>query len=328
MSSLITRRTFVAGTGWLCGCAALTPRLGRTAMAGQSQESWPAACVDRILKHLGHQDCWTALQTVGADGVEVEVAADLSLPSLFHPTVKYSLATPADVERFADDAKTAGQQITAFCVHNRFAEQPEVEIKLCGELARAAQTLKVPVIRIDLLQGKLERPDFFKLCVQSLEKILAATEQTGVKFGIENHYTTTNDPAFLDALFDAVESKRLGLTLDFGNFYWFGHPLSKVYELCEAYAPRVFHTHCKNIRYPAEQREKQRPMGWEYKQYARPIDQGDLDYSRIAAILRKAGYDHDLCIENEFLGSAAPAKAADTLTREIQFLKRIRESRP
>jgi len=284
----------------------------------------PATCVDGILQHLGQKDIWSALRTVGAEGVQVDVVAGLTLSGLFHPTTKYTLATPAGVEQLATDAKAAGQQITAFCMHNRFEEQPEVEIKWCSELAHAAQTLNVPVIRIDVVPVKFARPEFMKLAIQTLGKIIEATESTGVKFAVENHGTTTNDPTFLNSLFDGVGSKRIGLTLDTANFYWFGHPLSKVYELCEAFAPRVFHTHCKNIRYPAEEHEKQRPMGWKYAEYACPIDKGDIDYARVAAILHKAGYRHDLCVENEFLGKLSTAEATKTLAREVQLLKRVR----
>lgn len=284
----------------------------------------PATCVDGMLQHLGQKDCWSALRAVGAEGVQVDIGSDLTLPSLFHPSTKYTLATPAGVEQLATDAKAAGQQITAFCMHNRFEEQPEVEIKWCSELALAAQTLNVPVIRIDVVPVKLARPDFLKLAIETLSKIIAATESTGVRFAVENHGNTTNDPTFLNPLFDGVGSKRLGLTLDTGNFYWFGHPLSKVYELCETFAPRVFHTHCKNIRYPAEEREKQRPMGWKYAEYGCPIDKGDIDYARVAAILHKAGYRHDLCVEDEFLSKLSATEAVGTLANEVQLLKRVR----
>ena len=144
-------------------------------------------------------------------------------------------------------------------------------------------------------------------------------------FAVENHGTTTNDPVFLNALFEKVGSKRLGLTLDTGNFYWFGHPLSKVYELYETFAPRVFHTHCKSIRYPAAEREKQRPMGWKYDQYTCPLGEGDIDFARVAAILHKAGYHNDLCIEDESLYFRKPSADAATkqLTDEVWLLKGI-----
>ena len=100
--------------------------------------------------------------------------------------------------------------------------------------------------------------------------------------------------------------------------------MAKVYELCEKFAPRIFHTHCKNIRYPAAEREKQRPMGWKYAEYACPIYEGDIDYVRVAAILHKAGYHNDFCVENEFLGRLPAAEATKTLAKEVQFLKQAR----
>jgi hypothetical protein len=36
------------------------------------------------------------------------------------------------------------------------------------------------------------------------------------------------DPAFLQRLFDGVDSKQIGLTLDANNFYWYGWPLQRV----------------------------------------------------------------------------------------------------
>ena len=324
MKTPVTRRRFMLGVGGFCGGVAIASRFGQFAFAEEKALDMPASCVDGILRNLGQKDTWAALQAVGAEGVQVDVAGDLSLPSLMHPTTKYTLATPAGIEQLAADAKAANKRITAFCMHNRFEEQPEVEIKWCSALARAAQTLNVPVIRIDVVPAKLARPEFLKLAVQTLGKIMETTESTGVKFAVENHGNTTNDPAFLNPLFDGVGSKRLGLTLDTGNFYWYGHPLSKIYELVEMFAPRVFHTHCKNIHYPADQREKQRPMGFEYEKYGCPIDRGDVDYVRVVAILHKGGYRHDMCVENEFLGKLSPAAATETLSKEIQLLKRAR----
>ena len=109
-------------------------------------------------------------------------------------------------------------------------------------------------------------------------------------FGIENHGTLTNDPEFLTPLFARVGSPLLGLTLDTGNFYWFGHPLSKVYELYELFAPRVVHTHCKNIGYPESGGRNARAMGWQYDKYTCPIYEGDIDFRRVVKILRAANY--------------------------------------
>ena len=324
MKTQVTRRRFLVGAGCLCGGVALASRLGRFAVADEPAAVWPVTCRDVMLRALGQKDSWSALQAVGAEGAELEVAPDHTLTGLFHPTIKYTVATPAGVEQLGADAKAAGQRITAFLTHNRFEERTEAEIKECIALAQAAQTLGVPAIRIDVVPSKLSCADFLKLSVDAIQKIIAATESTGVVFAVENHSTTTNDPAVLKALFAGVGSKRLGLTLDTGNFYWYGHPLSKVYELYETFAPRVFHTHCKSIRYPEDERNKQRPMGWKYAEYEAPIDQGDIDFARVVAILHKAGYHNDLCVEDEFLDKLGPAKATERMARQIQYLKRLR----
>jgi sugar phosphate isomerase/epimerase len=324
MKTHVTRRTFLAGAGCLCGGAAIVSRFGRSVLADEKRALWPVTCRDAVLRVTKQEDCWSALKAINAEGVEIEIVDDLKLPSLFHPTVKYTAATAAGVEQVADDAKAAGQRITGLCMHNQFAQRPKMEIEWCSQVARIAQTWGAPAVRIDVVSGNLTRDEFLKSAVKTLSKVMAATESTGVKFGVENHGNTTNDPTFLRAFFQGVGSERLGLTFDTGNFYWFGHPLSKVYELCEEFAPRVFHTHCKSIRYPAEEREKQRPMGWKYVEYTCPVYRGDLDFARIAAILHKAGYQNDLCIEDESLGKLSGPDATKTLAREVQYLKGVR----
>ncbi len=324
MKTQLTRRTFLATAGCIGGGALIAARAARCAVAEESRAVWPVTCRDAILRPTGQKDLWSALQAVGAEGVEIQVAEDLSLPGVFHPTEKYSVATTSGIERLAADAKAAGQRITAFCTFNRFEDRPQMEIEWCTRVARAAQALGVPTVRIDVVPSTLKNTAFLKPAVAALKKVMAATEPTGVTFAIENHGHTTNDPTFLGPLFQRVGSERLGLTLDTGNFYWFGHPLSKVYELYGTFAPRVFHTHCKSIRFPADEREKQRPIGWKYAEYNCPIDEGDIDFARVVAILRKAGYHNDLCVEDESLGKLSSAAVTKTLQREVQLLKRLR----
>jgi sugar phosphate isomerase/epimerase len=279
-----------------------------------------------MLPHTGKPDCWRALAAIGAEGLEATIGENLSLPGLFHPQRRYSVATPAGIERVQADLKAAGQRITAFCMYNRYEERPEREIDWAARAARAAKALGVKAIRIDVVPHQLQRAAFLDFAVDTLKKVMGATEETGVFFAIENHGNTTNDPEFLEPLFERVGSARLGLTLDTGNFYWFGHPLSKVYALFETFASRVFHTHCKSIKYPADRREKPRPIGWEYGRYTCPVDEGDIDYRRVVAILKKAGYANDLCIENESLGRFPTSRHLEILTRETRYLKKVTEN--
>ena len=316
---MMKRRALMIDTARCAAALALLPRAARAAEA-------PAAglhvgCRDAHLKATGSADCWAALDALGADGVEADLNDALALPGLYPKG--YSLADAAGIERLAADAKTAGKRISALCMHNRFEERPDAEVAWCAKAARAAKALGVPAIRIDVVPRKLGRDAFLKLATETLKKVIEETEETGVAFGIENHGNTTNDPEFLKALFDGVGSKRLGLTLDTGNFYWYGHPLSSLYGYFEMFAPRVFHTHCKNIQYPKAEREKKRPMGWEYGKYNCPIDEGDVDFTKVVAILKKAGYANDLCVEDESLGKLPAAEQGAVLAREVGFLKRL-----
>jgi sugar phosphate isomerase/epimerase len=262
------------------------------------------------------------MELYGVDGVEASVSEDLRLPGLYG-SKSFSLGSPAQCAEVQAALENSGKRITALCMHNRFEERPEQEIDWCVRVAEAASRLGVPAVRIDVVPRAMPPAEFLDFAAATLAKIIAATEGTGIRFAIENHGRVTNDPQFLHALFDRVNSPRLGLTLDTGNFYWFGHPLSRLYQLYEQFSSRVFHTHCKSIAYPVEEREKERPMGWEYSKYHCPIDKGDIDFSRVLAILKKAGYGNDLCIENEGLGRLPAEEVVATVKREVVYLRQI-----
>jgi sugar phosphate isomerase/epimerase len=324
MTRSFTRRQFLTTSTQLVAGAGVASLLARSSMAAESQPRIILGTRDVMLRHTGKPDVWSAAQSVEAEGLEINFRDDLSFPDLFHPEKKYTGATEAGIEQLKADTQAAGRRITAFCMSNRFDERPEMEVEWCTKAAQIAQALGVPAIRIDIIPRKIrDRNEALDFSVAMLKRIIAATESTGVCFGLENHGNTTNDPTFLEPLLDRVGSKRLGLTLDTGNFYWFGHPLSKIYEICEQFADRVFHTHCKSIKYPEELREQQRKMGLDYGKNCCPIYAGDVDYSRVIRILRKAGYANDLCIENESLKKFPEAERGDVLAKEIQHLKAL-----
>lgn len=291
------------------------------ARAARSAKRWLVTARDATLKHTGQADCWSAMQVLGVDGAEVDVNEALGCSSLFHPDHKYGLATEDSCRQVRDECEQHGKTITAFCMHNRLDERLEAELDWARKLVRAAVTLKVDVIRIDVYPRKLTGDQVLPFAINACRQLCETAAGTPVRFGIENHGRITNDPDFLDKLFDGVGSSKLGLTMDFMNFYWFGHPLDDVYRLCKKFAPRAFHAHCKNLRYPDDQRNAHRPMGWEYAKYAAPVHEGDLDYRRIASILRHAGYHGDLCLENESLRQFPKEQHPDVLKKEIAWLR-------
>lgn len=297
--------------------------LATASSAAEKRQPWTVAVRDPHLKASGQPDCWSALKALGASGVEVSVTDDLSCPGLYHPEKKYSVATADGLQRLKEDLAAAGVTITALCMSNRLDERLEQEIAWAKRTVTAAQALGVRAIRIDVVPHQTPADQFLPVAIKACRQLCAVAEGTPVRFGIENHGRITNDPAFTEKLFDGVGSAQLGLTLDAMNFYWFGHPLHDVYAHCEKFAARVWHTHCKNLRYPDDRKNVRRPMGWAYAQYAAPLYEGDLDYRRIAAILRQANYQGDLCLENECLGHFPKDQQAEVLKKEVALLKTL-----
>jgi len=281
------------------------------------------ACRDVLLKTTGKPNCWTAMKELGVSCLEVDITPELACPSLFHPDKKYSLATPDGIKMLADDLAANRATITAFCMHNKFDDKLDEEIAWMRKLVPAAQQLKVKVIRIDVVPRKTPIDQFLPVAIKACKAICEIADGKPVRYGIENHGRFTNDPDVLEKLFAGVGSSQLGLTLDSLNLYWFGHPLESLYGIIEKFAPRVVHTHCKSVRYPEDQRNIRRPIGWEYGKYSAPIYDGDIDYKRVVAILRKAKYQADLCLENECLKHFPPEQHAGVIKKEIAMLKSL-----
>ncbi len=324
MQTTFTRRQFLGHA--TASTAAWVAVGGQVSEAGTEQQAAKMRVTirDAHLKATEAPDSWTALQRIGAEGMEAIIDEKLALPQIYHPQETYSAATNADRQQLKRRMDASGKRITAFCMFNRFEERPEFEVQWCEKVAQVARDLQVAAIRIDVVPQKMEREPFLEHAIAALKKVIAATEGTGARFAIENHGRLTNDPDFLAPLLEGVGSARLGLTLDTANFYWFGHPLSRLYEIYEQFAPCTFHTHCKSIRYPEDQREQQRPMGWRYADFHAPIYEGDIDFQRVVAILKQTGYQDDLCIESASYRRLPAPEVIAMFSKEVDMLKDLR----
>lgn len=301
------------------------PLTWKTAAQGASKEdAWPVACRDAIVRQAGEPDMWSAMRATGVDGAEVTVGLDGSLPCVGPKGTAHSIASADGVQRLGETMRKHNKQISAFCTLNRYDERREQEVALTVKAARAAAELGVPVVRIDLVPSRITDPDeFVGFSIAVGKELVEATKDLPVRFGVENHGTTTNRPEFLRKVFDGIGTKRFGITLDVGNFYWFGHPLSKLYEIYAEFAPWACHVHAKSIRYPKADRRRQRTPGWKYAEHRCPIYEGDIDYRRVAAILRKADYRGDLCIDDESIGTFPEAQRREVIKKDADFLRKI-----
>ena len=275
---------------------------------------------DACVPLIEEQSLWDALRLLGIASVELAIDAEMTAKSLQQP-----VQTADQIRELRGRLGERGVRVCALLLATDFSGgEADAHIAWTIRAVALAEELEVPAVRIDAftadraLSADVVRDNVAR-CVR---RILAETAGSGVDLALENHAFHSNDPAFLDGLFAAVNDDRLGLTLDTGNFYWFGYPLEELYGLFAKYAGRVKHTHMKNINYPLEMAHQRRPVGWEYGQYRCPLDEGNIDLSRVVRILREAGYQRDLCIENESLNRYPESQRLEIIRRDIRALQR------
>lgn len=237
---------------------------------------------------------------LGFDGVEI-----------LHRQMEEESA--AYMNRLKRQAWANGLDLVMLSIHQDFVDpDPEVRqkdidhTKHCIDLA--AQ-MGIPAIRLnsgrwgtirsfdDLMKAKGDEPpiegyvkdDAFKWCIDSIEKCLPHAEKAGVVMAIENHWGLTTQPDDLLRIYQAVRSPWLGMNVDTGNYV--GDP----YPQMELLAPHATIVQAKTYY----------GGGVWYTL--------DLDYKRIAEILRKAGFKGYVSLEmegNEPAGTAVPKSLA------------------
>ncbi len=278
---------------------------------------------DAMVPVKAGQSFMEAVRNLGVSAVELEVKIDLTCPAVQISGRPASVADARSIAELRHTLADGGIRPTALLVATDFSgPQAEAHVGWAASVVRAAAALGAPVIRIDpltadrALPAEVVRERFVRRTAELLEQTAGA----GVDLGIENHGPIANDPAFLDAVFAALPDPRLGLTLDTGNFYWFGFSLEEMYGLIDRYGPRAKHTHLKSINYPPDLANRRRPVGIDYGKYCCSLTEGNIDLARVVRSLRNAGYRRDLCIENESLGKLPAELRAAALRADVEAL--------
>ncbi len=266
------------------------------------------------------------LKHLGVDAVELNLGRDFSVQPL-DAKEKVILKTDEDAKAFRQNTEKLGVKICSVLTACDFsAGDMESNTAWIARAIEIADLLGASSVRIDSAMAKERELDFearVKLFSEGLGGALQRTANSNVTLGIENHGFQGNNLAFLLNVFQLVGSDRLGSTLDTGNFYWRGYPLSEVYGILRVLAPHTKHTHVKNINYPEDQREVMREAGWKYDVYFAPLDEGNISIAKVVDILAKAGYKGDICIEDE---SIAKCKTREeriaVLERDVACIKK------
>lgn len=259
------------------------------------------------------------LRHLGLSAIELEINRDLEVFALGSFS-RVSLQDPELLREYRSALESAGIRVCSLLTMCDFSgESPAANVTWMARVVELAAELGADNVRVDTaMHAERELPfgERVAIFVRDLGEVIARTPNYPVGLGMENHGHQGNNLAFLLNIIQDIGSDRVGMTLDTGNFYWRGYPLSEVYGILRLLAPCAKHTHLKNIHYPEALREIMRESGHEYMRYVSSLDEGDIDHRIVVDILREAGYDGDLCIENESLSRY------ETLEEKVAILER------
>ncbi len=232
------------------------------------------------------EKCIDLAADMGFDGVEI----------LHRQMEKTENATLQNIKR---RAFLHGVDLMGFSTHQTFlspdAEKRQKNIEHTIACLEMAYAMGIPTMRVqsgnwntrkdfddlmahrgieDPIQGYTDE-DGFKWVQECYEKILPTAEKLGVTMGFENHWGLGRTPEGLLRIVDSLNSKWLKITLDTGNF------LEDPYDKLAKCAPKAALVQAKTYF----------GGGLWYTL--------DLDYPRIAKILRDAKYRGYISLEFE-----------------------------
>jgi L-ribulose-5-phosphate 3-epimerase len=325
-----TRREFLKDTGFVGAASALgagRTAAGRAVAPDQAERAIPAGNRIGISTYsfwqfrgqrLGIPECIDRAAALGFDGVEI-----------LH--VQMQDDSNATLQKLKRQAHSLGLALMGFSTHQGFVS-PDPQVRRTNVEKTLAQIelayrLGIPTMRINTgrwgtiasfddlmarqgieppLEGHTEE-EAFGWVIGSIEKLLPRAEECGVVLGLENHWGLGRTAEGVLRIVEAIRSPWLGMTLDTGNF------LERPYE-------QMAQMLASDVPVALVQAKTYFGGGRWYTL--------DLDYGRIASLLREHGYRGWISLEyegNENAETAVPRSLA--LLRE-HFSGERRPPRP
>jgi sugar phosphate isomerase/epimerase len=229
----------------------------------------------------------------------LEAAADMGFDGVEILQVQMTDTSPAALRNIKRRAFTLGLDLMGLSTHQTFLTPDEQKrtdnILKTTQFLEQAYDLGIPTIRVntgrwgtsknfdELMKNRGVEPrlegytdeDGFKWVIDSFQKLASEAEKRGVIMGLENHWGLGITAEGVMRVVDAVKSPWLQVTLDTGNF------LEDPYDRLKKLAPSTVLLQTKTYY----------GGGLWYSL--------DLDYARIATIMRESGYKGYLSLEME-----------------------------
>jgi len=245
----------------------------------------------------------------------IERASEMGFDGVEILNVQMASEDNAYLQKLKRLAFVNGLDLMGFSTHQDFLDpDPEVRqenVELTLHQIDLAARLGIPTIRINtgrwgtsesfdhLMENRGVEPpiegftdeDGFGWVIESIEQLLPTAEDRGVILGLENHWGLGRTHEGVLRIIRALDSPWLQVTLDTGNF------LEDPYEKLEMLAPHAVLLQAKTYYGGG-------------KWYTL-----ELDYDRIAEIMRRSGFKGYVSLEFEGMGSYEEAipKSLDLL---------------
>ncbi len=237
----------------------------------------------------------------------IDLAADAGFDAVEILQIQMESEDNAALQRMKRRAFVNGMDLCGFSTHQSFVSPDKAErqrnIEKTIHSIELAYALGIPTMRVntgrwgttksfdELMANKGIEPrlpgytddDGFKWVIDSLSACVRKAEECGVVLGLENHWGLGRTAAGVLRVIEAIDSPWLQATLDTGNF------LENQYEQYEQLARKAVFVQAKTYF----------GGGTWYTL--------DIDYQRVAEILRKVGYRGYISLEFEGQESHATA---------------------
>ncbi|RJP27518.1 MAG: sugar phosphate isomerase/epimerase [Candidatus Omnitrophota bacterium] len=312
----------------MCICLALiaVSAVCMSALASEAENGeWEVILCNPLMASLEMESTWAAAKAVGVNAIEIHVDSNLSCSRFYiGKETPYSFDSAENARKIKSDGEKNGVRTPVLCAPLRINPEDDVDLAWAKMLIEHAPLAGANLIYFPMgAAKKMDAEPFVQRSIPALKELIAHGKQHGVAITIENLQHYTNRPDILRPLLSTLSPDEFGLCLDPINLYWYGFPRAQVYEFVKEYAPRTKHFHAKNVNHPADQREAQREPGWKYGEHSVAVADGDLDFKKILVMLKEAGFQGYVSIEDDSLGHHPKEERVDVLKRDVQYLRSI-----
>jgi len=207
---------------------------------------------------------------------------------------------PLEMKDILDRHGVKASGLSAHCPLMR----PEISVPYLQKAIRFAAAVGAPVVNTDegIRPEWVSLEEAFPIMKYTLTTVLRTAERYSVSIGIEPHQSISRTTAGLLRIATLVDSPRLRVNYDTGNAYLAGED---PYEGLKAVSHLLVHVHAKDISIRMSEAEKGQVTG---TPVGCACGDGVIDWRKVVAILRQAGFSGVLSVE-----CGTPEQAARSL---------------